>query len=273
MSDKFNQYYESKKIYVTGGSQGIGLSAAKLFVRAGADVIILSRSAMKLENALHELELERRHPKQILSSQALDVTDWDSVNTHLPKAFEKWGEPDILVNCAGIAHPGYLDELPIEKFKEMMDLNYYGALHTCKVSVPYFKKHESGHIINVSSMAGFLGLFGYTGYCASKWAVIGFSEALKAELRPFGIQVSVLAPPNTRTPGLEQENLSKPPEVLKTEEKTTVMDPEEVAHALLEGIPRKKFMIVPSLDGRLAYHLSRYAPKIIQEIIKRPSLH
>jgi 3-dehydrosphinganine reductase len=132
-------------------------------------------------------------------------------------------------------------------------------------------KDQKGHIVNTSSMAGFIGLFGYTGYCASKYAVVGFSEALRRELKPYGIRVSVLCPPNTRTPGLEEENKFKPAAVLKTEEKAKPVDPDFVAKGLLKALPKNEFMIVPTFDGKLAYTLSRHAPSILNQFVKRPS--
>jgi 3-dehydrosphinganine reductase len=130
-------------------------------------------------------------------------------------------------------------------------------------------KEKKGIILNTSSMAGFLGLFGYTAYCASKFAVVGFSEALRRELKPFGIQVSVLCPPNTKTPGLEKENKVKPKEILATEEKAKVVTAEEVSTATLKDLKKKKDMIIPTADGSLAYLLNRLSPKIIDQFIKR----
>src|SRR6185437_4120522 len=126
------------------------------------------------------------------------------------------------------------------------------------------------HIINTSSLAGFMGLFGYTGYCASKYAVVGFSQALLSELKPYGIAVSVLCPPNTKTPGLERENQFKPPEVLKMEEKAKVVTAEEVSQTLMKSLPKRKFWIIPTFDGSLALYLSRFAPKILDQFTKRP---
>ena len=115
-----------------------------------------------------------------------------------------------------------------------------------------------------------MGLFGYTGYCASKYAVVGFSEALRREVRPFGLKVCLLCPPNTDTPGLARENLTKPPEVLAQEENVKTVSPEFVAKKLLQALPRGKNLVIPTFDGWLAYYLSRYAPFILEQFIKRP---
>ena len=181
------------------------------------------------------------------------------------------GVPDFLINCAGFARPGYLNKLDLQYYHKMMDLNYFGIVHVCKTLVPHMMTAMKGHIINTSSMAGFIGLFGYTGYCASKYAVVGFSEALRRELEPYNIKVSVLCPPNTRTPGLEEENKYKPKEVLATEEKAKPVNPDYIAKELIKALGSRKFMIVPTFDGGMAYLLSRYAPSILHQFVKRPN--
>jgi 3-dehydrosphinganine reductase len=119
-------------------------------------------------------------------------------------------------------------------------------------------------------MAGLTGVFGYTGYSATTFAVRGFSEALRRELRPFGIRVSVLCPPNTRTPGFVEENRYKPAEVLKAEEKVSTVDPDVVAAALLRQLPSNPFVITASLDSRLAVVLLHLAPWIVDRALRRP---
>jgi 3-dehydrosphinganine reductase len=122
-------------------------------------------------------------------------------------------------------------------------------------------------------MAGYLGLFGYAGYCASKYAVIGFSQALRHELKPYGICVSVLCPPSTRTPGFEEENRLKPPEVLRMEEKAGTVEAQDVARALLRALPGRPFLIHPSLESRLIFRASRFLPqRVLDFLMRRPLL-
>ena len=257
---------------VTGGSQGIGKSTALKLAQAGANVVILSRSPQKLQSALDEMEKFRQHPKQVLEYEAVDATDFSATQDTLHRVLHKFGAPDLVVNSAGVAHPGYIDELAMEKFTEMMNINFFTVANICKALVPAMKKAGGGHIVNVSSVAGYVGLFAYTGYCGSKYAVMGFSEALGVELKPFNIQVSVLCPPNTRTPGLDEENKTKPSEVLKIEEKVKVVEPEFVADALLKGVIRKKKMIIPTFDSTVLWYLQRYVPKIAGLFVKRPDI-
>lgn len=259
----------AQTVFITGGSEGIGKEVGREFLKSGAHVVLFSRSNDKLQLAIKELGPCRQNPSQILSSQTVDVTDWEQTKSVFEAAIEKFGTPDVLVNCAGYARPGYIDQLDMDQYRKMMDLNYFGIVHTCKAVIPAMVRAKKGKIVNTSSMAGFIGLFGYTGYCASKFAVVGFSEALRRELEVYGIHVSVLAPPNTMTPGLEEENKFKSAEILKTEEKAKPVEASEVAKALLRELPKNKFMINPTFDGALAYRLARHTPAILNQFVKR----
>jgi short-subunit dehydrogenase len=264
-------HYSKKSALIVGGSEGIGKSIAEKLVTAGCQVSISSRSNEKLELAKYEIS-KSAGSKNDIHSFAMDVTDAGQCETKLQLYLDEIGTPDFLFNCAGFARPGYFSDLELKYFREMMDLNYFGSVHTIKAILPKMLKRGSGHIINTSSIAGFIGLFGYTGYCASKYAVIGFSEALRREMAPLNIRVSVLCPPNTRTPGLDRENEFKPREVLATEEKAKVVDPDYVAKEVLKRLPKNPFLMVPTLDGALAHRLSRHLPGVLDLFVKRPSL-
>lgn len=255
-----------KNILIAGGSEGIGLSLAQEFLKHGASVHLLARSEDKLLKAQALLAPLLTTDQQI-KTHSVDVTDWNAIN-HFVSQFPC---PDILINCAGLALPGFIDELSMGDFHRMMDLNYFGTVNLTKALVPKMKKARKGHILNVSSMAGYIGLFGYTGYCASKYAVIGFSEALEQELRPFGIGVSVLCPPNTKTPGLEAENRSKPKEVLLTEEKAKVVEPSVIASFVVSSFPKPPFWLIPTFDGRVAFKLKQWAPLVLKRLTQRPT--
>lgn len=262
--------YNNKLAFITGGSEGIGRSIALELVKSGAHVVITSRSLAKLEATLKDLEAVRQSPLQRMGMAAFDLTDFAATQKNFSDLVQKYGVPDFLINCAGYARPGYIDQLGMEHYHGMMDINYFGLAHACKALAPHLIQRGSGTIVNTSSIAGYIGLFGYTGYSASKYAVIGFSEALRRELEIYGIRVSVLCPPNTRTPGLAEENKYKPQEVLKTEEKVKVQDPIDVARAFLKALPKNRFIITTNLDGKMSHLLSRLAPGILNLFVKRP---
>jgi len=264
-------FFDNKFAIVMGGSEGIGLATAVALVQRGAGVAVGSRNPQKLAAALRRLETARRSPGQLLTTAAVDVTDEAAMEGVISAWIARHGAPDILINSAGFARPGYLDEISIADLRRMMDVNYFGVVHAVKAALPAMRGAAKGHIVNVSSVAGFLGLFGYAGYCASKYAVIGFSEALRQEVRPYGIGVSVICPPNTRTPGLAMENKIKPQEVLKMEETVKTVPPELIANAIVRDLPKNKFFIHANLETKLVHAASRWFPGLTRYAIRRPS--
>lgn len=130
-------------------------------------------------------------------------------------------------------------------------------------------KKKGGIIVNVSSIAGFIGVFGFTAYSASKFGVIGFSEALRSEFKQFNINVSVLCPPDTDTPMLHKENIGKPVETAAISESAKIMSADAVADAIIKGMQTNKFMIIPGFDGKFTFVAKRFLPGIIEWMIDR----
>jgi 3-dehydrosphinganine reductase len=254
-------HYRDKLAWVFGGSQGIGLAIGEELVKQGCRVRLWARRTELLEKEAGRIGSDWT---------SLDVSDYTATETAIEAALKSDGTPQFVFNCAGLALPGYLLDLSAEDIATMNQVNYLGTAYVCKAVLPALVKQRGGHIINVSSLGGVMGLFGYTGYCGSKYAVMGFSEALRREVSGYGIRVSALCPPNTRTPGLDQENLRKPPEVLAQEEKVQVLEAAQVAKYLLKALPSNPFTVIPSFDGRLAHLLSRWAPGILNLFLKRP---
>ena len=157
-------------------------------------------------------------------------------------------------------------DITYEMFDETMKMNTYGVWNTVSALVPHMKE-KGGCIASVSSITGFLGVFGYSDYTASKFAVTGLSEALRSELKPFGITVSVLCPPDTQTPGFDVENLTKPEETKVLSESAKVMTSDAVAKGFIKGIKKGKFMIIPGFDGKLTYLAKRLVPGIVEMVM------
>ncbi len=248
--------FTQKLAFVTGGSSGIGLETAKLLADQGAHVWLMARHVDELEKALEELESKRREPEQRFEYISGDVSDPAQANHAIEQVAEAIGTPDLVINSAGIARPGYFQELDLEIFHQMMDVNYFGTVHISKAVVPKMIERGSGHIVNISSIAGFLGVFGYTAYGASKYAVRGFTDALRAEMKPLGIAVSIVFPPDTNTPQLAYENQFKPAETKALGDNGNTLPAGQVARAIIQGILRKRYIILPGLEGSLLYWLS-----------------
>lgn len=255
---------------VTGGTEGIGRAIALDLAAQGHNVTVLARNPARLQATVADMEQRRQAPAQRFDAVSCDVSDFTALDAVLQAQIARHGAPTQLFNVAGYARPGFIEELPVADLDRMMQLNYLGTAYACKIVAPHMVQARNGRIVNTASLAGFLGVFGYTGYCASKFAVIGFSEALKRELAPFGVEVAVLCPPNTRTPGLERENVFKPASVLAEEERHTTLTPEAVAASLWQQLRKRRFMIVPSADGRRSYHMNRLFPRYMDRVIRRP---
>jgi len=272
--------FEGKNVIVTGGSSGIGKATAKLLARQGSNVFIIARDQAKLNQALQEIEAERIDAQQQFRAFSVDVTDSEKMRATVEAIVEAGAPPDILINSAGIAHPGYFGELPLSTFRDQMDVNYFGTLYTVRAVLPHIMRQGSGRIVNVSSVGGFIGGFGYSAYGASKFAVCGFTEALRAELKPHGIGVSIVFPADTDTPQLWGEREVQPFELkmvngavepkklnglseilahrlanwLLTDDGEP-MNPEQVATAILRGIRKGHYTIFPDKTLKLAYYL------------------
>ncbi len=254
--------YAGRNVYITGGSSGIGLAAARQFSAAGANVAIFSRSQQKLDAALPTIEAAKGSAGQKFLAVQLDVGNHVDVEQKMDAAVRSFGVPDVLVNCAGVAWCHYLEQTPYEEFERMMMTDFFGVRNTVAALVP-FMKERGGHIVNVASILGVVGVFGYSAYCPSKFAVVGFSEVLRGELKRYNIRVSVLCPPDTDTPQLVEENRTKPPETRAISGNAGLMQPEQVAAAMIKGMERGKLMIVPGFMNWLTWTMKRLWPGFV----------
>ncbi len=259
---------KNKLIFIAGGSTGIGLATAKEFAQQGNDIVIFARTVSKLESAVADISLSLNMTNQNINFYAVDASDINDVKTVFVKAITKNGTPDILINCVGIAQPDYFENISFDSFDKVMKSNLYSVWNVCSVVVPFMKKN-GGHIVNTSSIAGFVGVFGYTNYCMTKFGIIGFSEALKQELKIYNINVSVVCPPDTDTPGLAEEEKTKPAETKAISGSAKLVQPELVAQAILQGIKKNKFMIIPGFDGKMTLLLKHFFPGLVEWFMNR----
>jgi 3-dehydrosphinganine reductase len=252
--------FSGKHAIVTGGSSGIGRATAHLLAQRGADVSIIARAQKALDDTLDELDALRADSAQRFRAVSADLGNWSEARDAVMALAGDAHAPDLLINAAGYCHPGYFEKLPVDVFHEMMRVDYFGTLHPTKAVTPLMIAKGEGQIVNFSSVAGFFAIYGFTAYSAAKYAVTGFSEALRQELKPYGISVSLVFPPTTRTPGLERENRLKPPECMLIEGQVKERSAEEVAAAVLRGIERRSKYILPGIDTKL-YFLLAHLPR------------
>jgi len=246
-----SNYYQGKSVLITGGSSGIGFSLANALVAMDAKVILLARDYENLKIA--KTAILEKYPKAKVKIVPVDVTDEKTLALLYNKYTRNHEIPDILINCAGVARPGYVQELPAHVFRWTMDIDYFGTVNMVRLLLPGMLKRGTGHIINVSSIAGVIGTFGYTAYCGAKFAVKGFSDALRSEVKPKGIRVSVLYPPDTDTPQLAWEDQFKPKETKAISGTAKPISPDLVAQQTLKDAARGKYAIVPGFEAKLMY--------------------
>ena len=185
-----------KTIIVTGTSTGIGFSAAVALARAGHDVF----ATMRAPGPSPELQTLAEKERLLITVTSLDVDDDASVRSAIEGVLKSRGRIDVLVNNAGIAGLGSIEEQPLDQFRRMMETNFFGVLRCMKAVLPGMRAQRSGRIVNVTSVAGKLAFPGQSAYAASKFALEAVSEALAAEVRPFNVRVSIVEPGVILTP-------------------------------------------------------------------------
>ncbi len=183
---------------ITGASSGFGLLTALALARKGYQVAATMRDLTRQGELLRQAEeagvAERVH---VL---ALDVTDSLSIKLAIAAVKKRFGRIDVLVNNAGFAVGGFVEEVSMEEWRRQMDTNFFGLIEVTQAVLPVMRSQRTGLIVNVSSVSGLTGFPGYAPYAASKYAVEGFSESLRQELLPFGIRVVLVEPASFRTP-------------------------------------------------------------------------
>ena len=239
-----------KRVVVTGGNSGIGFSIAKQVLASGAShVVLVARNKERLESCTAELDATKS-PEQEVCYISMDLShDSVQVKISIDALCVRIGGIDVLVNCAGYSIPGEFRNLDGSAFTNMMDANYFSAVNVSRAVAPHMIRQSFGQMVFVSSVAGQLGVYGFTAYSPSKYAVRGLCEVLYTELRPYGIGVSLVFPPDTETPGLAKEDALKPKVTKIISEQAGLWKSDTVARLIVDGVTQRKYMIGCGSDG------------------------
>lgn len=256
--------FNSKKVFISGGSSGIGKGLALAFAEAGASVFVSARGKDALERTVNEL-------REVGTSNArfdfgvADVSDSNRVNDVSQKALDILGGLDILICNSGYAKTGTVIETEESDFRSLMDVNFFGHVNVVKAFQEHFVSQRRGEIVLLSSMLATFSIYGYGAYAASKFAITGFAQSLRQEMMTYNVRVKLFLPPTTDTPGLEKENFDKPA-LSKEVEMGSLLNAthsvDSVVQAFLKWFPKRKFVGYASWDSWLQYFVIRHFPEL-----------
>ncbi|XP_029166173.1 3-ketodihydrosphingosine reductase [Nylanderia fulva] len=267
---------KNKHVVITGGSSGIGKCVAIIAAKHGANVTIIARDVQRLETAKNEiLHACENKDVQKVEYLSLDIgANYENVEKALVDLEKTMGPIYMLVNCAGVAICGKIEDTTVESLDKMIHINLLGTYYCIKAVAQRMKASREGAIVLTASQAAFLGIFGYSAYCSTKFALRGLAESIAMELKPYNISVTLSLPPDTDTPGFAVEELSKPLETQLISQTSTLVRPEVVADKLFKDALAGKFFSSVGLDGFILTTLcSGMSPfKSISELLLQASL-
>ncbi|EIW74911.1 oxidoreductase [Coniophora puteana RWD-64-598 SS2] len=249
---------KDKHIYITGGSQGLGLALARLLVKRGAHVSIVARNAEKLEKAKKEIEAARASDSQRVLSFSFSLDNASESAAALKAASDAHGgrAPDAVFTCAGASKPMFfLDMEEQDLTKGMVDGYWVQAWTALAAAKAMAKQGVKGKIVLVSSTLGYMSFVGYASYSPAKHALRGLADTLRSELLLYGIDVHCFFPPTMFTPGYDEESKSKPAITKKIEETDDGLTAEQAALGLFHGVEKNQPHITADLITSL-FHAS-----------------
>ena len=253
--------FVDQHIVITGGSSGLGLELASQLAAKGARLTLIARNLAKLEQAASDLR--QQVPGTRVAVQAVDVCDEQAISGVMQQIAQQGQGIDMLINSAGILREGYFEKAPLADFREVMEINYFGLLNATRAALPYLEQSR-GRLVNIASMAGLTGAFGYTAYCASKHALVGLSEALRYELQPKGIRVHLVCPGEFDSPMVDELDKARTPENRAHAQIIPKAGVEPIARDTLAGIRTGQFLIIPTLPARLTALGIRLMPRLVR---------
>ncbi len=260
-----NRDYSGKVVVVTGGAGGLGQALCRRFAAAGAKVAAVDRNEEAVRAFAAALEAEGFTAIGL----ACDVTDFASCTAAVEEVVGRFGGVDVLINNAGISHRSYFRETDPAVIRRVMDVNFFGAVHGTKAALPSLLERK-GQIVAISSIAGFSPLLERTGYSASKHALHGFFDSLRAEVEDDGVDVMLVCPGFVAT-GIEASALGGDGGAVKVPRKTVgeEMTPTAMADLIFQSAASRATLCLPTALPRLSWWVSRIFPRFFARMMRR----
>ena len=256
-------FVKDKVVLITGGSSGIGKACAERFGREGGRICITGRNAVNLEMAANEL---RAKNIEVITVHG-DVANENDCVKMINQTLNNYGRIDVLINNAGISMRAFFKNVDLAVIRSLMEVNFFGTVYCTKYALKQLLKYK-GSVVGISSVAGYQGLPGRTGYSASKFAMEGFLSGLRLENHNTGLHVMLV------NPGYTESNIRKTALIAdgssqgeSPREEKKMMSSEEVADNIFQGVKNRKKRVVLTRQGKLSYYLSKLLPGFVDKMV------
>lgn len=258
-----SDFFKNKVVAITGGSDGIGRALIESLLPMGAKIATCARNQDKL------YDLQLRHSTSPLHCIVADVSNYNDCKLFIESTIKQFGGIDILINNAGISMRSLLKDAELDVFKKVMDINYFGTVYCTKLALDSIIERK-GTIVGMSSIAGYRGLPGRSGYSASKFAVNGWLESIRVELMDDGVNVMWVSPgytrSNIRNAALNNKGQSQGETPLNEAE---LMSPEDCANHIIKAIIKRKRTLILTFKGKQTVFINKLFPSLADKFTKK----
>jgi len=258
-----SEFFRNKVVVFTGGTDGIGRALIDLLIPMGAKVATCGRNYDKLYN------LQRDYSTVILHAMVCDVSNEKECQRFIESTVKEFGGIDILINNAGISMRALVKDLEVNVIRKVMDVNFFGSVYCTKFALPYIIQRQ-GSVVGVSSIAGYRGLPGRSGYSASKFALQGWLESLRTELMDDNVHVMWVCPGFT-TSNIRFASLDKDgqPQGQSSMDEGKMMPAPEVAEKILDAIEKRKRTVVMTFTGKRTVFMNKFFPGLADKLVHK----
>lgn len=258
-----SSHFKDKVVIVTRGTDGIGKALVEELIKEGAKVSTCGRNHDKLYH------LQTQFPSAALHTMVADVSNENDCRRFVEMTNKMFGGIDVLINNAGISMHAELKDTSIDVIKKVMDINFFGAVYCTKYALPFIIERK-GTVVGVSSIAGYRGLPGRSGYSASKWALQGWLEAVRTEMLDSGVNVMWVCPgfttSNIRNAALNKEGQAQGESPM---DESKMMSAEECSRRILSAIEKRRRTVVMTLQGKQAVFMNKFFPGLADKMVRR----